>query len=106
MTHAAWAAVSAHAATTHEVALHGTAEQAALRNHAAQHEAIEAHSPGKPHHPYHVRNYGPDRGPYALDRVTHWELCSNSFRSDPNVEAGCGRSSKAPVNPTTGMPTG
>jgi hypothetical protein len=106
MTHAAWAAVSAHGATAHEVALHETAERATLRDRASQHETVEAHSPGKPHHHIHNYSLAPDKGAYADDRVKHWQVCSDSFQSNPSVEAGCSRPIKAPVDPVTGMPAG
>lgn len=100
MGHSAAAAVTAHTA-----ALHATAQRVSLRERTA-HEAAAArpHPPGKPRL-HRVVNYTPN-GPYAIDRVKHWAPCSDGFRSNPAVEAGCDRPNKARVDPVTGMPTG
>ena len=103
MNHSAAAAVTAHT-----VALHATTTQATLRDRSA-HEAAQArphpHPPGKPLLHRFV-NYAPNNGVYGNYRVKRWAPCSDSFRSNPVVEAGCDRPSKSHVDPVTGMPIG
>lgn len=101
MGHSAAAAVTAHT-----VALHATSERVSLRDRTA-HEAAAArpHPPGKPNF-HRVVNRAPNSGPYGFERVKRWAPCSDSFRSNPEVEAGCDRPNKAHVDPVTGMPTG
>jgi hypothetical protein len=111
MSHAASAAVAAHAtAAAHDTAelrsgsLHATSAQ--RREVTARTDTVRPpHHPGQPHpHPFYLRAFNATGDTHEVPGAG-WSRCIDSFRGMSDW-SGCEHSTKAPIDPKTGLPIG